>query len=168
MEMFKAEVVRKSIQSIARRGKKLDQDIHATAIQCLIHREHHGDNTLARDLVDAMPKSGRRKALVKWFEDFGAMQLKGTEFKNVKDGAVDVDGANQVPFWEYTEENKPTEFGAEDLVKQLEKVAKGTQYNEEGKVKGKIISATAQQEARRLLMVLRNDMAGQQEESAAA
>ncbi len=58
--------IQKRISSIRNRGAKMDRDIHETAVLCLTHARDHGDITLLSKLVEAMPKSSRRKALIAW------------------------------------------------------------------------------------------------------
>ena len=68
-----AKAVSSAITSIAKRGAKLDADIHACAVQCLLHFETHGDATLATRLYKAMPRSGRAEALKVWFGTFAPL-----------------------------------------------------------------------------------------------
>lgn len=61
----------KAIASIKGRGAKLDGDIHRAGVSVLAHATKHGDTTLADKLVHAMPKGGRKLALVEWMLAFG-------------------------------------------------------------------------------------------------
>lgn len=111
------------IASIATRGKKLDLDIHFCAVQCMLHAEKHGDFTLSTRLVDAMPKSGRRKALVAWFKGFGPFNYseeKGFSKNKTADARkFDVKQANENPFYDFTNELAVSEFTLEAALRQL-------------------------------------------------
>ena len=63
-----ADKLNEKIADVATKGKTLDTLIHRTAVSCVYHAREHGDSTQLRELVDAMPKSGRRKALIDWVE----------------------------------------------------------------------------------------------------
>lgn len=65
----------KLVMSIAERGVKLDSDIHLAACSVLAHTAAHRNKTLIGNLVDALPKSARRKALIDWFEAFGPYKI---------------------------------------------------------------------------------------------
>jgi len=114
------------IASIAKRGKKLDLDIHFCAVQCLLHAEDNGDMTLATRLVDAMPKSGRRKALVAWFRGFGPFNYSEdngfSKDKTADAHKFNVEEANENPFYDFTHELAVTEFTLEAALRQLTKL----------------------------------------------
>ena len=78
-----AALITKAIASIQNRGGKLDTDIHAAGVSVLKHAAEHGDTTLADKLVQAMPKGGRKLALVEWMLAYGAIAL--LDAKNDKD-----------------------------------------------------------------------------------
>lgn len=67
--------IAKAIDGIAARGKKLDRDIHIAGVSVLSHAYEHGDITLANRLLDALPKSGRRNAMLAWLTSFGPFKL---------------------------------------------------------------------------------------------
>lgn len=72
MQVIKsAPLILKAITSIANRGAKLDADIHVAGVSVLVHAAEHGDTTLCDKLVNAMPKGGRKLALVEWMLAFG-------------------------------------------------------------------------------------------------
>ena len=111
----------KAIKSIATRGAKLDSDIHIAAVSCLHHAFNHGDVTLMTKLVDAMPKSGRRKALIHWVQEHSllgyvegeqAFRMTASKTKQWK-----LKVAEETPFWEFTTEKAPTDLTMEQLVK---------------------------------------------------
>lgn len=126
-----------AIKSIGTRGKQLDTDIHNAGVSCLYHAEQHGDVTLLTRLVEAMPKSGRAKALVAWAEHFGLVTFNKEEkrFKvtKPKNKQWDLEGANDVPFWEFTEEKEVGDLTIDALVKMV--VNKVQKASDNGKLK---------------------------------
>lgn len=68
-----AALITKAIASIQNRGGKLDADIHVAGVSVLAHASEHGDTTLADKLVLAMPKGGRKLALVEWMLAYGQL-----------------------------------------------------------------------------------------------
>lgn len=112
-----------AIASIKKRGAKLDTDIHLCAVSCLYHAKEHGDVTLMTRLVDAMPKSGRRKALIHWVNEHsmlgyveGEQQFRMTKSKSK---SWKMEAAEATPFWEFTTEKAPTALTIEQLVKSV-------------------------------------------------
>lgn len=81
-----AALITKAIASIKNRGGKLDTDIHIAGVSVLAHAAEHGDTTLADKLVLAMPKGGRRLALVEWMLAYG--QLAKLDPKADKDAVA--------------------------------------------------------------------------------
>ena len=74
MQIIKtAAEINKAIASIAKRGAKLDGDIHKAGVAVIAHASEHGDSTLADKLVQAMPKGGRKLALVEWMLAHGQL-----------------------------------------------------------------------------------------------
>lgn len=73
-----AAELNKAIASIQNRGAKLDQSIHEAAVSVLVHAKAHGDTTLADKLVHAMPKGGRKLALVEFLLAFGPVSKLDT------------------------------------------------------------------------------------------
>lgn len=127
--MKDAKAVRASIASIKTRGAKLDADIHATGVQCILHFEAHGDATLATNLYHAMPKSGRREALKVWFTTFSPMgwhkeseQFKLNKGKNANPFNVVL--ADETPFWDLTAEVTPEPFSLAKVAKMLSALEK--------------------------------------------
>jgi len=105
-----------SIDTIATKGKTLDNLIHRTAVSCLYHAREHGDVTLAERLMEAMPKSSRRKAMGTWIEDHAPLEGKISDTKSgvsitLKKGRKPEDfklaEAAAVPFYEHTAEKNP-------------------------------------------------------------
>lgn len=84
MEIIKtAKLIQSKIDSVQRRGKTLDNDIHVLGVSVLSHASEHGDTTLADRLVQALPKGSRKLALVEWMLAFG--QVEKLDSKNVED-----------------------------------------------------------------------------------
>lgn len=122
--------INKKIKSIKTRGKSLDKDIHETGVAIMKHAEKHHDYSAANRLVDALPKSGRTKAFIKWFSDHTPYNWNDTDKvftlpKNKdKRRAFLIDEANAVPFWEYTVEKEPGEIDVDKLLASLFKRVK--------------------------------------------
>lgn len=98
--------IEKAIASVANRGAKLDADIHLAAVSIMHHFAAHNDITLANRLIDAMPKSGRKNALILWFTTYGKFVVNtDKETKKIhhlvynREGANDLVGAESNPFW---------------------------------------------------------------------
>jgi len=117
--------INKKIKSIKTRGKSLDKDIHDTGVAIMRHALQHHDYSAANRLVDALPKSGRTKAFIKWFSDHTPYNWNDTDKvftlpKNKdKRRAFLIDEANAVPFWEYTVEKEPGEIDVDKLLASL-------------------------------------------------
>jgi len=125
----KAAEVSKQIESIARRAKKLDHDIHVVAVSCLHHANKHGDVTLMQKLIESLGKSQRRNAVIAWACAYGKFEVNETG-KNVvylKTNATDLEGASNESPWDYMPEPKfqPFDLGAElaKLVKKAQKAS---------------------------------------------
>ena len=112
------------IDSIASRGKRLDNDIHRAGINCIYHIDQHGDITLAEKLIESMPKSSRKKALVLWFMDNSKLSYNEEEKKYVYDKSkkTSLERAIEKPFWDHSQEVKP--ISPVDLDKRLESLIK--------------------------------------------
>ena len=124
LELVKGnEAIMKNIKSIETKGKALDALIHLTACSILMHVHEHREVSLVNKLVQAMPKSSRRNALIEWFETFGEMQYdtKDKEFKFQKDSATRINEAEALPFWEFKPEPA---YHAIDLKAALAKLVK--------------------------------------------
>lgn len=67
--------INKAIESIAKRGQKLDADIHVAGVSVLKHVAEHGDTTLLDKLVLAMPKGSRKSAFCEWALAFGNVRM---------------------------------------------------------------------------------------------
>ena len=67
--------IQKAIESIAKRGLKLDNDIHVAGVSVLEHVALHGDTTLLDKLVAAMPKGSRKSMFCEWACHFGCVRM---------------------------------------------------------------------------------------------
>lgn len=86
----------------------LDTEIHANAVQCLMHAEKHNDTSLMRrllvDIIDT--KTGyRRQGLINWMRKWSPLELakdsinmSGTDFAGNK-RPFKIEEANATPFW---------------------------------------------------------------------
>jgi len=119
----KAAEVTKLISSIEGRGKKLDADIHRCAVSCLYHADKHGDVTLLQKLIEALPKSARRNAVIGWACAFGkfAPSEDGKSVVFNREQESDIDQAMSIAPWEFAPEQKFRPF---DLDKELDKLLK--------------------------------------------
>lgn len=137
--IYDRNTLKRRIDSIKRRGKQIDADIHVCAVSALAHAQEHGDVSLCTRLANAMPKSGRRKALIHWFSTFGPVQyhekklafgmLKGQSL--AKHNGFDIEGAEGMPFWELTPEKNPKPTTFEGILAYVEK--KVQKMQEEGR-----------------------------------
>lgn len=69
------EAINKSIESITRRGKLLDQDIWVTGVSVLAHVAQHSDTTVLDRLVLALPQGTRKHAFMEWALAYGNVRL---------------------------------------------------------------------------------------------
>lgn len=133
----------RAIKTIGRVGAKLELHIHRVAVSALAHVRDHGDTTVATNLLTALPKGQRVKALAYWFSHFSNGKLKLT---TGKDGAwsaqldkkraeedFNIPGAAAVSFAELTAEKDPGKtFTEEMLVKWLKSKANEDGFFEDG------------------------------------
>lgn len=122
----KAADVTKAIESIARRAKKLDDDIHSVGVSCMYHADKHGDVTLMQKLITSLGKSQRRNALIAWACAFGKFQPdeKGKNVVFAKGMSTDLAGAEGSSPWDFKPEPP---FQAWDMEAELAKFMKRAQ-----------------------------------------
>lgn len=104
--------IRLAIASIGRRQAQLANDIHNTAVACLVHAKEHGDVTLMRDLINALGKSQRGEALRVWVADFSPIFIDKKD--DEKCGLTPksspqyrewrIKEASETPYYEHTDE----------------------------------------------------------------
>lgn len=123
--------INKAITSINTRGAKLDESIHIAACSVLAHVAQHRDTTIADKLVNAMPKGGRKLALVEFMLAYGTMckldpskdkdAIKaGRLFKNDDARTLNINDAMAKSWTEFKKESHPiTAFDAQSAVKAL-------------------------------------------------
>lgn len=111
-----ATVAKRNIATIRTSGAKLDALIHATAMIIMKRGapveaggEGHGDVSLLLPLLAAMPKSGRPKALLAWFQTFSPITVNGDGnkagiTKGEKAKPWMVADAEATPFWQLNPE----------------------------------------------------------------
>ena len=128
-----AAEIDKAITSIANRGARLDNDIQLAGLSVLAHTAEHGDTGVMDRLVNAMPKSARKLALVEWMLAYGRARKLNPhdkdEAKAIKDGRVfkfdkertlDLEGAIANPWVGFKKEAPVhTAFDAQAAVKSV-------------------------------------------------
>jgi hypothetical protein len=98
--------INKKIGEIKRSGKALTDKIVLVELAAMAHCEQHNDSGALSRLVHAMPKSGRREALLIHIVDHAPLSWdKDKEvFKSRRKGTWNIEDATSVPFYEYTKE----------------------------------------------------------------
>lgn len=109
--MLNLKQIKHNIRLIKNAADLMDERIHETGVSILAHANEHGDWTATQSLYEALPKSARREAFVKWITDHSPLKFdkelkRFIKPKKSKRG-YDVDGANAQPFWDYTKEVAP-------------------------------------------------------------
>lgn len=112
----------------------LDVQVHANAVQCLMHAAKHGDTSLmTRLLVDTLgDKSGyRRQGLIVWMRRFSPMELAGKTINlsgivNGERKPFLLEEANETPFWNLATARETTAepIFRDNLVKAMERAVK--------------------------------------------
>jgi len=107
------KTINRKIGEIKRTSKTLQDKIHAVEIAAMRHAAEHGNHTPLTNLANAVSKGMRRKALIlhivshsplKWDEEKQAFaKKKGKAWQEENIGK-----AEEVPFWEFSEETMPT------------------------------------------------------------
>ena len=121
----------KKIAAVARKGKKLDTLIHRTAVSCVFHAREHGDSRQLSDLINAMPKSGRRAALIDWvhahvpYDEDETVNTK-TEYKlKLRKGRKPEDfllsECAAKPFWDFTPDRSTAPMTLERAIAAFER-----------------------------------------------
>lgn len=130
---MEAKVIKQKISQIKAAGTKLDRGVQEVGLAILEHVEAHGDVTLADALVNAMPRGGRKLALVEWLIAFGKLNVipasgkenkqaieAGRVFSYAKDKATDIEAAKAMLWHEFRKEKAPAEaFDVQAQVKAL-------------------------------------------------
>lgn len=132
--LTKAELP-KAIESITKRGKVLDTDIHQAACSAVAIKAEAGDTMFINRLYLALPKGTRAAALTAWMLKFGGVIANdGTSgkpkaeqpFLHTKDKACDVEAGMAEPWYDFKPDPKPDEvFDVMAAVMAIIKKAKG-------------------------------------------
>lgn len=98
------KVAKANIRTIKQSGAKLDTLIHTTAMIIMQRSHDHDDCSLLLPLLNAMPKSGRPKALLAWFQTFSPVTVNGDGnkagiIKGPKAKPWMLADAQATPFW---------------------------------------------------------------------
>lgn len=82
------------IGKIGRAGAKLDTMIQHAAVHAIGHAIAHGDIKYANELLEALPKGGRKQAFVKYIETYGpfAYSTQAKKFAYFKREGLAFDG----------------------------------------------------------------------------
>jgi hypothetical protein len=70
-----------AIRQVKTNGAKWNTLVHTTAVAILNHAQANGDCTRALALVEAMPKSVKRAALIEWFAEYSPIGMNVKERK---------------------------------------------------------------------------------------
>lgn len=115
----------KLIDTIARNGKKLDQDIQTAGISALNHLGKHGDVGFVNRLFLALPKGARKSAMTSWLLAHGALvpntdtaTKKDKPFNYTKDKTTSVEAAQADPWHSHKPDPEPDQVF--DLQKALQ------------------------------------------------
>lgn len=97
-------VAKRNIATIKKSGAKLDALVHETACIIMQRAHDHEDTSLLLPLLAAMPKSGRPKALLAWFQTFSPITVNGDGNKagvrkDAKAPPWMIEDAIAKPFW---------------------------------------------------------------------
>lgn len=122
----------KTIVSIAKRGKAMDNDIHLVACSIVAHIEKHGDITKVEKLVNAMPQASRKSALKDWFLVMAKVSydMKNKAFVFDKAKVTMQEDAEATPFWEFKPEPEYKPFDIQASINAI--IAKATKAMERG------------------------------------
>ena len=129
--------IQQGIQTFHKSVAHVDETVHVLACSALTHAAEHGDSTLCTMLVNAMPKSGRKAALVEWFITFGGIRWvtigEESKFKKVDKKPYKLEDAYVTAFYDLTVDRVPKPFDFPMLLKLIEKAtAKVEKSKEEG------------------------------------
>lgn len=139
----------RNVRTIAAAGKKLDVLVHTTAIGGLLLVQADGNATRMDQLLQALPKGYRQQAFKLWVQAHSPIRWNGdgkigVQKENAKTFTpYAIEAATAVPFWDFTQENKPMQLSLDQIMAMLkresDKLAKadenGDIRDEEGKIK---------------------------------
>lgn len=105
---------------------KINQYVHETAMLIINHAKEHGDCSTAQGLVNAMPRSARKLALINWFGKFSPIVVKDDPewvAKMHKEGTklfvpFDIEGAAETPWYDLADSMGAEKvYSLDDLLK---------------------------------------------------
>jgi len=105
----------KFIDGIKTRGAKLDRDIHQAAVSAVAHFAKCGDVGYINRLYMALGKGARHVAFIEWVTQFGGVEANASESKDTtpfikdKNKTPDVEGGDNLPWYECKPSPKPDE-----------------------------------------------------------
>lgn len=140
----KAENVDKLINQAVGKVKAMQTAVQYASVAVLLHAQKHGDYSKANDLVKALGKGVRAKALVEFFVKYGGLSVGSesegfTAWKGKE--AIDIEGAKAQPWWDLKPEPIFKGFDLHDQIANL--VAKAEKMQQEAAndpAKAKLIS----------------------------
>lgn len=144
--ILKSAQLKRRIETIGETSKRLNESVHQLGLNALYYVGMHGDITHANRLVEVLHEGVRRIALIEWFCTFGQLKqhkgedgtisLKYDKSKKDFDMQVQLDLAEEVPFWKLSKE-KPsnTVFDVVVMMKALIKTAQDKAKKEGNTVK---------------------------------
>jgi hypothetical protein len=146
MKLLSKADLPKAIESITKRGKVLDNDIHIAACSCIAIKAEAGDTMFINRLYLALPKGTRAAALTNWLLAYGGVIANdGTSgkpkaeqpFLHTKDKPVRLEEGKADPWFDHAPDKKPDEvFDIMAAVMAIIKKAKGKEL-----VHGELLSA---------------------------
>ena len=109
--MKTTEQLNKAIQSLATRGRRLDNDFQKTGLDVLEHFAQHHDVGLVNRLFLAVPRGGRKSAMADWILTYFAVSANtdaktktDAPFRNDKEKHNDAEGAAADPWYDHKPE----------------------------------------------------------------
>lgn len=131
VNMPDAAKIAKAIDKIKKAGEILDESVHATALDCLLHTSIHGDPVLLTRLYYALPKLAFQKKFVAWVKAHSPVSFVEVEHnggksrvfrikKGWKADYFDLGEARENPFWAFeSEKREPKAFELDAFYKRL-------------------------------------------------
>ena len=129
MELMTSQALDAGIASIGKRAKALDTDIHKYGVQALLHAQTHNDPRKLDNLLKALGKAHRAEAFKLWVSAFspivwngdGTIGMHKEKNKKGEDNPkyvpFNIPGADAIPFWDFTAENKSKALTLEAMKK---------------------------------------------------
>lgn len=148
VEMLAKKQVVSMIKRVATNSRKLNELIHDTAVQCMLHAQQHGDCTLMDNLVKSLHRGARVKALRIWVEDFSPIRWNGDDKVGILNEKAktytpyQIEEAQAKPFYDYTTENQKQPLTLEQLIKLVDGIpARIDKAENDGRFEGDVEAA---------------------------